>query len=433
MSPHLSTEREDQYCQRTLSALELLEVDDHLAFCEECRRRISVKADAETVVSDFHYRLFSTASDHLSYEELVALVDDEIEKTERDELESHLEVCEPCSQDLNDLRSVRVDVLALNEEETPRASNPSFIEKIRLLMDSKQPVFSPAFAVVFALLLIAASVALFFVWRPSTRPRPTLEANNQVPQPQPESTTSANVAAPSPQPALTPDDVITLNDVGVRVTVGGHGEVEGLGPLPVSSIQAVKRALTTGALQVRNLSELTDAKGRLLGSTSDGSTFSLIYPVGTVTRNTRPTLRWEPLMGATSYTVAILDGSYNEITTSPPLTTTSWTPTLALARGRTYSWQVTSSKDGKQEVSPAATESEARFIVLDKATVDELISVEKASKSHLVRGTMYAQAGLLNEAEQEIRSLVAINPDSQKVRQLLQSIRAFKNQYKKNP
>ena len=426
MSPHLSTERAEQYCQRALSALELLEVDDHLAFCEECRQRISVKVDVETLVSDVHHRLLSIPSDHLSYEDLVALVDNEIDKTERDALQSHLEVCEPCSQDLNDLRSVRAEVLAFNEEETPRGSKPTFIEKIRLLTHSKQLAFSPAFTVALALLLIAASVALFFVWKASTRSQPILEANNQVPEPQPGSTASANAATPSSELPVTPSGLITLNDGGSRVTVTTDGDVEGLGPLPTSSIQAVKRAMTTGELQVPDLSGLTGDKGRLLGSNTDGSTFSLIAPVGTVTRNTRPTLRWQSLTGATSYTVAILDGSYNVITTSPPLTTTSWTPTVALNRGRIYSWQVTSSKEGKQQVSPAAPEPEARFKVLDKATVDELISVEKASKSHLVRGTMYARAGLLNEAEQEIRALVAANPDSQKARQLLRSIRAFK-------
>jgi hypothetical protein len=62
--------------------------------------------------------------------------------------------------------------------------------------------------------------------------------------------------------------------------------------------------------------------------------------------------------------------------------------------------------------------------VLDKATVDELISVEKTGNSHLVRGTMYARAGLLDEAEKELRALLAANPNSKIARELLQSVRA---------
>ena len=206
------------------------------------------------------------------------------------------------------------------------------------------------------------------------------------------------------------------------MTVDVNGNVEGLAPLPGASSQAVRRALMTGRVAVPDLSELIGIKGRLMGQ-SEGSAFSLIDPVGTVTRHKRPTLRWRPLEGATSYTVAILDGSYNVVTTSPPLVTTSWTPTLELDRGRVYSWQVTSLKDGKQHLSPEAPEPEARFKVLDKATVDELISLEKTGNSHLVRGTMYARAGLLDDAEKELRALLAANPSSQIARELLQSVR----------
>jgi hypothetical protein len=56
--------------------------------------------------------------------------------------------------------------------------------------------------------------------------------------------------------------------------------------------------------------------------------------------------------------------------------------------------------------------------------VDELISVEKASNSHLVRGAMYARAGLLDDAEKELSTLVAGNPNSRIARDLLQSVRA---------
>jgi predicted Zn-dependent protease len=112
------------------------------------------------------------------------------------------------------------------------------------------------------------------------------------------------------------------------------------------------------------------------------------------------------------------------VTTSPALTTTNWSPIVELARGRIYSWQVASLKDGKQQVSPAPPEPEARFKVLSKATVDELSNVEKSGNSHLVRGAMYARAGLLDDAERELRALLAANPNSQIAKQLLQSVRA---------
>lgn len=432
MSPHLSTQRAEQYRQRVLPQAELLAVDDHLAACEECRQRIRVNVEVEGSISDFHQRLLSTPgvpeSDHVPYEQLVTLVDGELENSERDALQSHLEVCDSCTQDLNDLRAFRAELHAVSADESTRAPKPSFAEKLRLLMYSKQLSFSPAFAGALALLLIVSSVVLFFVWKAWTKSQPVLEARQQVPEPLPQSTTPANIATPSPQQALTPDGLITLNDGGGSVTVSVNGDVEGLGPLPPGSIQIVKRALTTGEVEVPDLSELKGVKGRLMGGTnSDGSKFSVIDPVSTVTRNTRPTFRWQPSTGAT-YTVAILDDSYNVITTSPSLTTTSWTPTVELERGRIYSWQVTSSKDGKQQVSPVAPDPEARFKVLDRATVNELSNVEKTGNSHLVRGAMYARAGLLDDAERELRSLLVANPNSEIARRLLQSVRAKRRQ-----
>ncbi|HEX7294471.1 MAG TPA: zf-HC2 domain-containing protein, partial [Pyrinomonadaceae bacterium] len=406
-----------------LPTAELLEVDDHLAACEECRQRVNVDLQPGTLLSDFHRRLLSGfRSDHLSYEQLVTIVDGELENSEHDELQAHLKACAPCTEDLNDLRALRAELNTVTAEDRERAPRRGFGEKIWAPLRSNRRSLSPAFAGALAVLLIAISIVLFFIWKAWTR-SPAIEATRQVPEVLPQNI-SPNVGTPSPQQPPAPDGLITLNDGGSNVTVTSNGDVEGLGTLPAASVQAVKRALTTGELEVPNLSELTGVKGRLMGPNSDGSTFKLVEPVGAVTRTARPTLRWEPLTGASSYTVAILDSSYNVVTTSPSVTTTSWSPTAALDRGRIYSWQVTASKDGKQQVSPTPPEPEARFKVLDKRTADELRNIERASNSHLVRGTMYARAGLLDDAEREMRDLVAANPNSAIARQLLQRIRS---------
>ena len=123
----------------------------------------------------------------------------------------------------------------------------------------------------------------------------------------------------------------------------------------------------------------------------------------------------------------MLDADFNTVATSPPLEGTTWTPPRALERGRVYSWQVTAVKDGKEIISPSAPAPEARFKVLEKAKADELMGVERAAAgSHLVRGTLYARAGLLDDAERELRALVAANPKSPAARKLLQSLQAIR-------
>jgi len=183
-------------------------------------------------------------------------------------------------------------------------------------------------------------------------------------------------------------------------------------------------ALTTGTVKTpRELAELSRNAGTLMGETGDGVAFPLVSPVGVVVRGDRPTLRWQPLSGATNYTVTLLDSNSGATITSPPLTATEWTVPRTLTRGGTYTWQVTAVKDGRDIISPAAPAPEARFKVLDQSKVGELERIERAKiNSHLTRGVLYAEAGLLSDAKREFAALVKANPQSPTARKLLRSI-----------
>ena len=108
------------------------------------------------------------------------------------------------------------------------------------------------------------------------------------------------------------------------------------------------------------------------------------------------------------------DSSLNQVATSDALTTTGWTPPAALARGRTYIWQVRAMKDGQEVVAPPAAGSRIKFKVLERAKVAEIERAERAHpKSHLVLGVVYAEAGLLDKAEREFDQLLKANPHHQ--------------------
>ncbi len=164
-----------------------------------------------------------------------------------------------------------------------------------------------------------------------------------------------------------------------------------------------------------------------MGEAGDGVAFPLVNPVGVVVRGDRPTLRWQPLSGATSYTVTLLDSDSGATMTSPPLNATEWAVPRRLMRGGTYTWQVTAMKDGRDIISPAAPAPEARFKVLGQSKVAELERMERAKvNSHLTRGVLYAEAGLLSDAEREFASLVKANPRSPIARKLLRSVEALR-------
>jgi hypothetical protein len=161
----------------------------------------------------------------------------------------------------------------------------------------------------------------------------------------------------------------------------------------------------------------------LSGGGKVGVAFALINPIGKIIASDRPTLRWQPLVGATAYTVAVYDENLNRIATSESITATSWTVTPPLPRGQVFKWQVRAIKDGQEIVSPAPPSPEAEFKVLEQAGLNELDRTKREHpNSHLLLGLLYAQAGLMDEAERELQTLARLNPNSALARKLFKSV-----------
>jgi hypothetical protein len=138
----------------------------------------------------------------------------------------------------------------------------------------------------------------------------------------------------------------------------------------------------------------------------------------------RPALRWGGLAGADGYVVRIYDVGFNEVAASPQISETAWNVTRSLERGRTYSWQVTARAGDKEIMSPVKPAPESRFMILDQAKANELTNAKSAAAdSHLTLGILYAQAGLLDDAERELQALLRANPQSALARKLLRDLR----------
>ena len=84
-------------------------------------------------------------------------------------------------------------------------------------------------------------------------------------------------------------------------------------------------------------------------------------------------------------------------------------------------------KDGQEVTSPRPPAPQAKFRVLDQAKASELTKAKRAyGSSHLTLGLLYAEAGLLKEAEAELRLLRRANPDSEIVKNLQRQIQAMR-------
>jgi len=112
------------------------------------------------------------------------------------------------------------------------------------------------------------------------------------------------------------------------------------------------------------------------------------------------------------------------VNSSPPLNALSWTTTLP--RGKVYSWQVKATTDAETITSPRPPAPQANFRILDQAKANELANARRAyGSSHLTLGLLYADAGLLREAEQEFRLLQKANPNSEVARNLLRYVQTM--------
>jgi len=161
-----------------------------------------------------------------------------------------------------------------------------------------------------------------------------------------------------------------------------------------------------------------------MGGNESGREFSLLAPVGTVLTSDRPAFRWSKFEGASGYVVEVYDDQFKLVMSSPEVTSVSWTATQSLPRGKVYSWQVKATKDGQEVTVPRPPAPQAKFRVMDQGRLKEIANAKRAyGSSHLTLALLYAEAGLVSEAEREVRTLQRANPQSEIVRKLLRQVR----------
>lgn len=148
------------------------------------------------------------------------------------------------------------------------------------------------------------------------------------------------------------------------------------------------------------LATLLTAPGTLRGTTSE-SKLRLETPLATVVLDPRPNFRWTAASGANEYTVAVADRETGAGAVTGSTRSTSWRPDEPLARGRTYTWQVTAHVGDDRFTVPRPEDAEALFHVAAEATALEIEALPAGH--HLERGLALAERGALDDAERELR------------------------------
>jgi hypothetical protein len=423
---HLTQQQFEDYALRRLGTADLLTMSDHLGECELCRQQVEAGMNGDSAFFALHEEAFrdeTGLSAHLTAEQTAEYVDKNLSGESLQIATDHLTGCEPCALAVADLRAFRNEIApSLDREFTPTpvpvTTRDSWWTRFgSFFRVSPLPAFGSAALAVLLLALVA-----WLVWRRTDERQPQIAV---VPAPVSQPSPPAESPSVPPQPESVPV-VAQLNDGNGVLTLDEKGNLAGADNLPAPYRTLVHKALTTQRIgKSSQLEGLARPPSSLMSSDNQKAQFSVLYPVGDVMMTNYPTFRWSPLEGATGYEVEVYDTQFNKVASSPRVTNTSWS--TSLPRGQVYSWQVKAIKDGQEITSPRPPAPQARFRVLDQNRANELARAKRSyGSSHLTLAVLYADAGLLKEAEQELRLLRRANPNSDLPTKLLRQVQSMR-------
>jgi hypothetical protein len=184
----------------------------------------------------------------------------------------------------------------------------------------------------------------------------------------------------------------------------------------------VSRIIAAGRITLPDQVAALSQPAERSGARGPGPLFSLISPVGTAVRASRPQFTWSDA-GADAYTVTVFNETLTEVARSGRVVGTSWTSSNDLPRGATYRWQVTAHRGARNETEPRQPRPAAKFIVLDAVAVGQVEAVEaRLAREPLALGILLAEAGLISEARVDLTRAAKIPATAAAARRLLESL-----------
>jgi hypothetical protein len=357
---HVTDEEIDRLGRRELTPTELMRFADHVAACGDCRQRLSRRRGVETAEIALD-RALSDPVDHVPEPDIHAFVDGRLDAARRRDIAGHLDRCAACAEEVRDLQQFAA-------------------------ADRSRARFRPAHW--YGGLAAAASLVLVVVMFGLLRTKTTQQvaSNQDVP----------------------------------GVSVDGQGNVARVDGLTDEEMATVRGALASRRLPFPvTLRDLIGTRSTLLGDAA-GAGFELSAPVSTGVLTDRPSLHWAPLSGAATYVVTLQNEATGETLSSPALHDRTWIPDAPLERGHTYLWQVAAASNGIETVSPSPPDPPAKFFVV---SAEDASRLAKIPASHIVRGILYADAGLVDDAERELAAAAAQNPSSDVVSRFLTQLK----------
>lgn len=338
--------------------------------------------------------------DHLDFDQISEYIDGNLDAEEREVIEAHVSVCRACGEDLNSLRVFRIETEPAMKKRYYESRLLSKLANIGVAQGIPHP--AGAIGALAAMLIIAAAV-WFLVSQNKPEPPIVIHPPERPVTPGPEDDPGKKADERTAE-SLSGEYSVALMDGGRRVGLDTEGRLIGFGRIPEGLESEVERALGGRALRLNpELEDLKELDGAVRGAEGEPEPLRLAGPLGTLVREVRPRLRWTGQEGATLYVATIVDDRFNPVAESAPLAALEWRPEVELERGRVYQWQVTAFK-GDERIESRLRQI-GLFKVIGAGELDSVLQGEAGVDSALVRAVLYAKAGLLEDAERELRKL----------------------------
>jgi anti-sigma factor ChrR (cupin superfamily) len=369
MNEHVTHEQIRRFRAGTLPPGESRGVGNHIASCADCRRVAQSDPSLRQTAGRLAQALGALDDEHPDGQSIAAFAGNRLPADQRTAIEEHLEECDRCREDVDDLQTI-----------APALPAPvPWSRRYRPRPRRSALVFAAAVAAVLAI--------LFFVSSPRRESRAIPEVRTTIPGP----------LSTGPEPRARPAPAWPS---GVRSAIES-GELH---PPPRFL------ALQQPADIVRGDDSHSQAEVRLN------------TPVDEVVETPHPWFRWEPKAG-TRFVVVVAERG-REVIRSPELTHDSgWQPLTGLTPGHSYEWQLEVTRDGVTTAVPVPPQPPVRFSVLPEQEAASLAAARAANPAdHLLLGVLAAQSGLRREAEAELRLAAESPATAEAAKGLLRSV-----------
>jgi hypothetical protein len=418
MDTHLSTEEIRNYLGRKLSQHDFNRASDHVHSCKVCYRDFLAGLQERFPIEIDLDELAGMQGWHLEGEELAAYVEGRMDELNFECASLHLEECGSCMEKTSAAFEYRLEHPRLSP--IARRKQPSTWSRY---LHGFQSISSPRLQLATAAVLLCLALFMWVLLQPNSK-------NSQLAGTPPSETHSPNPSPHQPTAPVQPDPG-TGSDKrhNVDKTMPGqwaatpHSEQQGV----IRQEEEIERALIAKNLVMPIGIEMLDRTPSIAirGNQASVQSFAIVRPFATAISNDRPRFSWTALNGATSYRVSVFDANLHLIETSKPLDETQWMMPDHLQPGIVYTWTVTALKNGQEIVAPAPP-ARAEFKILGKAELRKLNHLVSRTRSHAARGVLYAEAGLLDDAERELQLHLSIWPADERAKKLSETVKSWR-------